>query len=120
MTAASAARDHGPFQPASVDVYFSPKGGAAEACVDAIAAAKKTINVPAYSFTSEPDAAASEPVFWTEPTRPDDQRHPPTAAAAADRAAADRAADTVPPTPPQPTPQLATPQPTPRSLPEKI
>jgi hypothetical protein len=115
VAAASAARDHGAFQPARVDVYFSPKGGAGEACADAIAAAKKTINVPAYSFTSEPDAAASEPVFWTEPTRPDDQRHPPTAAAAADRAA-----DTVPPTPPQPTPQLATPQPTPRSLPEKI
>jgi hypothetical protein len=25
---------------------------------------------------AEPDAAASEPVFWTEPTCPDDQRHP--------------------------------------------
>ena len=25
---------------------------------------------------ARPDAAASEPVFWTEPTRPDDQRHP--------------------------------------------
>ena len=25
---------------------------------------------------AQPDAAASEPVFWTEPTRPDDQRHP--------------------------------------------
>jgi len=91
VAAASAARDHGPFQPARVDVYFSPKGGAGEACADAIAAAKKTINVPAYSFTSEPAAAASEPVFWTEPTRPGDQRHPPT-----DAAAADRAADTAP------------------------
>ena len=25
---------------------------------------------------SRPAAAASEPVFWTEPTHPDDQRHP--------------------------------------------
>jgi len=52
------AEDHGPFHPASVDVYFSPKGGATEACVDAIAAAKKTIHVQAYSFTSAPIAAA--------------------------------------------------------------
>ncbi|MEN9633820.1 MAG: hypothetical protein RL077_2224 [Verrucomicrobiota bacterium] len=25
---------------------------------------------------AQPDAAASEPVLWAEPTRPDDQRHP--------------------------------------------
>src|ERR1035437_1991992 len=52
------AEDHGPFHPASVEVYFSPKGGATEACVAAIASAKTTINVQAYSFTSEPIAAA--------------------------------------------------------------
>jgi hypothetical protein len=39
---------------------------------------------------SQPDAGASEPVFWAEPTDPDDQRHP----------AADRAPPIVPPTPP--------------------
>ncbi|MEN9632557.1 MAG: hypothetical protein RL077_961, partial [Verrucomicrobiota bacterium] len=39
LAATGAALDHGLFQPASVDVFFSPKGGATEACVDAIAAA---------------------------------------------------------------------------------
>lgn len=39
-------------------VYFSPKGGATEACVATIAAAKTTIGVQAYSFTSERIAAA--------------------------------------------------------------
>jgi len=39
-------------------VYFSPKGGATEACVATIAAAKTTIGVQAYSFPSEPIAAA--------------------------------------------------------------
>ncbi|MEN9637349.1 MAG: hypothetical protein RL077_5753 [Verrucomicrobiota bacterium] len=43
---------------------------------------------------SQPDAAASKPVFWTEPTRPDDQRHPP-----ANADAADRGADTAPAAP---------------------
>jgi phosphatidylserine/phosphatidylglycerophosphate/cardiolipin synthase-like enzyme len=52
------AEDHGPFHPASVEVYYSPAGGATEACVTAIAAAKTTINVQAYSFTSAPIAAA--------------------------------------------------------------
>lgn len=52
------AQDHGPFHPTSVDVYFSPKGGATEACVAAITAAKSTINVQAYSFTSAPIAGA--------------------------------------------------------------
>ncbi len=28
---------------------------------------------------AQPDADASEPVFWTEPIRPDDQRHPSAA-----------------------------------------
>jgi phosphatidylserine/phosphatidylglycerophosphate/cardiolipin synthase-like enzyme len=53
-----AAADHGPFHPTSVEVYFSPKGGATEACIAAIAAAKTTISVQAYSFTSQPIAAA--------------------------------------------------------------
>ena len=42
---------------------------------------------------SQPAAAASEPVFWTEPTRPDDQSHPPVAADATDRAADTAQAD---------------------------
>ncbi len=54
----ASAQDHGPFHPASVDVFFSPIGGATEACVAAIAAAKKTINVQAYSWTSAPIATA--------------------------------------------------------------
>lgn len=53
-----AAADRGPFHPSSVEVYFSPKGGATEACVAAIAVAKTTISVQAYSFTSSPIAAA--------------------------------------------------------------
>lgn len=57
-TCPARAQDHGPFHPQSVDVYFSPKGGATEACVAAIAAAKRTINVQAYSFTSAPIAGA--------------------------------------------------------------
>lgn len=52
------AQDHGPFHPSSVEVYFSPKGGATDACVAAIAAAKKSISVQAYSFTSAPIAGA--------------------------------------------------------------
>jgi phosphatidylserine/phosphatidylglycerophosphate/cardiolipin synthase-like enzyme len=48
----------GPFQPSSVEIYFSPKGGATEACVSAIGAARKTIYIQAYSFTSAPIAKA--------------------------------------------------------------
>ena len=47
----------------------------------------------------QPAAAASEPVFWTETTRPDVQSHPPAAAAAdlaADTARADPTAGDVP------------------------
>jgi len=43
---------------ASIQVYFSPKGGCTEAIVDAIKSAKKTIHVQAYSFTSAPIAEA--------------------------------------------------------------
>jgi phosphatidylserine/phosphatidylglycerophosphate/cardiolipin synthase-like enzyme len=46
------------FKPTSVEVYFSPRGGCTEACVAAIATAKKSIYVQAYSFTSAPIAAA--------------------------------------------------------------
>ena len=63
-------------------------------------------------FTDEdaqPAAAASEPVFWTEPTRPDDQSHPPAAADPTDRAA-----DTA-----QAASRLTTCQPKHTSLPEK-
>lgn len=46
------------FKPASVQVYFSPDGGATEAVVREITAAKKSIYVQAYSFTSPPIAKA--------------------------------------------------------------
>lgn len=49
---------HGPFHPSSVEVWFSPKGGCTEACVCELDAAKKTIYVQAYSFTSAPIAKA--------------------------------------------------------------
>ncbi|BAH76751.1 phospholipase D family protein [Solidesulfovibrio magneticus] len=41
-----------------VSVYFSPRGGAQQAIVDAIGQAKKTLYVQAYSFTSAPIAKA--------------------------------------------------------------
>src|SRR5690242_3539189 len=41
-----------------IDVYFSPQGGCTDAIVDEINAAKDTILVQAYSFTSKPIAAA--------------------------------------------------------------
>lgn len=46
------------YKPESVQVYFSPNGGATEACIAAIRAAKKSIHVQAYSFTSAPIAGA--------------------------------------------------------------
>lgn len=42
----------------TVDVYFSPRGGATEAIVREISKAKHTIQVQAYSFTSTPIAKA--------------------------------------------------------------
>lgn len=48
----------GPYQPESVSVWFSPRGGCTDACVAAISAARKTIRVQAYSFTSAPIAKA--------------------------------------------------------------
>lgn len=39
-------------------VYFSPNGGATDAVVNALADAKKTVLVQAYSFTSQPIAKA--------------------------------------------------------------
>jgi phosphatidylserine/phosphatidylglycerophosphate/cardiolipin synthase-like enzyme len=41
-----------------VSVYFSPKGGAQDAIVDAIGQAKQSVYVQAYSFTSAPIAKA--------------------------------------------------------------
>jgi phosphatidylserine/phosphatidylglycerophosphate/cardiolipin synthase-like enzyme len=41
-----------------IDVYFSPKGGCTDAIVEEINAAKKTILVQAYSFTSKEIAEA--------------------------------------------------------------
>jgi len=41
-----------------IEVYFSPKGGCTEAVVKELNAAKKTILVQAYSFTSAPIAKA--------------------------------------------------------------
>ena len=49
---------HRPIQPGEVETFFSPKGGCTEAIVHALARAKKTIHVQAYSFTSAPIAAA--------------------------------------------------------------
>ncbi|MFM9953134.1 MAG: hypothetical protein ACKVVO_03685 [Opitutaceae bacterium] len=49
------------------------------------------LTVAAYG---QPAAAAREPVFWTEPTRPDEQSHPPVAADAT--AQADPSAGDVP------------------------
>jgi phosphatidylserine/phosphatidylglycerophosphate/cardiolipin synthase-like enzyme len=48
----------GPFHPASVEVFFSPKGGCTEAVVGELAKAKKNVLVQAYSFTSAPIAQA--------------------------------------------------------------
>lgn len=45
------------------EVYFSPRGGATEAVVREIGAAKKTILVQAYSFTSAPIAKALVEAF---------------------------------------------------------
>jgi len=42
----------------TIDVYFSPNGGATEAIVKEIDSAKKEIMVQAYSFTSKPIAKA--------------------------------------------------------------
>ena len=46
------------YLPGSVEVYFSPKGGCTEAIVREIDAARSTILVQAYSFTSKPIAEA--------------------------------------------------------------
>lgn len=46
------------YKPESVQVYFSPDGGATDAVVREIVAAKKSIYVQAYSFTSPPIAKA--------------------------------------------------------------
>ena len=51
-------RADGPFHPASVDVFFSPKGGCTEAVIAELVKAKKTVLVQAYSFTSAPIAQA--------------------------------------------------------------
>jgi hypothetical protein len=53
--AQEAAKPHAPPITAQVEVYFSPKGGCTEAVVKQIDAAKKTIHVQAYSFTSGAD-----------------------------------------------------------------
>ena len=44
--------------PPAIEVYFSPKGGCADAVVKELNAAKKTVLVQAYSFTSAPIAKA--------------------------------------------------------------
>ena len=44
--------------PASIEVAFSPAGGSTELVVKAIASAKQSIHVAAYSFTSRPIAKA--------------------------------------------------------------
>jgi phosphatidylserine/phosphatidylglycerophosphate/cardiolipin synthase-like enzyme len=47
-----------PSVPQSVQVYFSPRGGATEAVVDALDHATNSVLVQAYSFTSAPIAKA--------------------------------------------------------------
>ncbi|HEV7511427.1 MAG TPA: phospholipase D family protein [Candidatus Acidoferrum sp.] len=42
----------------TTEVYFSPGGGCTKVITDALGAAKKTVRVQAYSFTSAPIAAA--------------------------------------------------------------
>ena len=44
--------------PATIQVFFSPKGGCTEAVVDALSKARSTVLVQAYSFTSTPIAKA--------------------------------------------------------------
>src|SRR3989440_233230 len=44
--------------PSNVQVHFSPKGGCTEAVVNALAKARSTVLVQAYSFTSAPIAKA--------------------------------------------------------------
>jgi phosphatidylserine/phosphatidylglycerophosphate/cardiolipin synthase-like enzyme len=46
------------YHPQSVRVWFSPDGGCTEAIVAEMKAAKKSVRVQAYSFTSAPIAAA--------------------------------------------------------------
>ncbi len=41
-----------------ISVYFSPKGGCTDAIVDQLEAAKSTVEIQAYSFTSAPIAKA--------------------------------------------------------------
>jgi phosphatidylserine/phosphatidylglycerophosphate/cardiolipin synthase-like enzyme len=47
-----------PSVPQSVEVYFSPHGGATEAVVDALDHATNSVYIQAYSFTSAPIAKA--------------------------------------------------------------
>jgi phosphatidylserine/phosphatidylglycerophosphate/cardiolipin synthase-like enzyme len=51
-------QDHGPYHPESAYVWFSPNGGAADACVSVLNGAKRTVYVQAYSFTSAAIAKA--------------------------------------------------------------
>ena len=48
----------GASQPTGITVYFSPGGGCTDAIVNALAGAKETVYVQAYSFTSAPIAKA--------------------------------------------------------------
>lgn len=47
-----------PARTAQITVFFSPRGGCAEAVINALEGAKRTVIVQAYSFTSAPIAAA--------------------------------------------------------------
>jgi phosphatidylserine/phosphatidylglycerophosphate/cardiolipin synthase-like enzyme len=47
-----------PSVPQSVQVYFSPRGGATEAVIDALDHATNSVYIQAYSFTSAPIAKA--------------------------------------------------------------
>jgi len=54
-----------PPQPTAIDVYFSPKGGCQDAIIREVDAAKESVHVQAYSFTSAPIAAAACPTGRT-------------------------------------------------------
>ena len=57
-SASSPTRPAAAYRPQAVRVWFSPDGGCTDAIVAELKAAKKSVRVQAYSFTSAPIAAA--------------------------------------------------------------
>jgi phosphatidylserine/phosphatidylglycerophosphate/cardiolipin synthase-like enzyme len=61
LTIAGCVQEQAPPEPrgkGSIQVYFSPRGGAADAVVRELNRARRTVRVQAYSFTSQPIARA--------------------------------------------------------------